>query len=354
MACAHVQLAALALAAGDSCRESAFEKLASMTNDARSPPESSYVSSLENIQPGSSATCGATKCYVPSATKDRTGYLLYRYHSNKTYTHPPVSWMYASCLASRYGIKHLLLAPEERVEVSTQMMSRLSSMDRTHYKPKLRTEALAHLHARKQMVVQKVRTFAPSGLLVGCFGAKGQNTRASLPAFARTATSAHAVSHLNASLESTRLVLLNEGCLTGDVQFIVSTDGDVIHIDLDRGLACDNSRGLTAIDSCFRALVSRLDALVHGTTMAPPVAAPPEAAPPEAAPRAAAPPALEPAALFGGMLPALPVTLPAVAPPEAGAVPRRGERDKKEPSKYSPSLFLGNNVEHDGSQGGAT
>ena len=69
---------------------------------------------------------------------------------------------------------------------------------------------------------------------------------------------------LNASLKSTRQLLLNESCLADDLQFIVSNDGDVIHIDLDRALACRKQyqQKMATIDKCFRMLVNRLAALV--------------------------------------------------------------------------------------------
>jgi hypothetical protein len=247
-----------------SCRELAFEELASMTNGATVRPsrESQPAFSWEDINTGSNATCGMTKCYFPSATANCTGYLI----SGNDAHDPPLSWLYARCLASRYGIKHLLRAPEERINVSTQMAYYLGSVHRAHYNLHLTTKALLGVHSGDQLLVQKVKT-APPGLLVGCVGNKWHNALAALASFASTVTSAHAVGHLNASLESTRQLLLKERCLTGDLQFIISSGGDVIHIDLDRALACKQMHRLRSrsatIDRCFRVLVNRLAALVQ-------------------------------------------------------------------------------------------
>lgn len=244
-----------------SCRESAFEELATAHPSRESRPAFSW----EDINTGSNATCGKTKCYFPSATANCTGYLI---SGNDTHD-PPLSWLYARCLANRYGITHLLRAPEERIDVSTQMAHYLGSVHRAHYNLHLTTTALLGVHSGDQLLVQKVQT-APPGLLVGCVGRKWHNALAALASFASTVTSTHAVGHLNASLESTRQLLLNERCLTADLQFIISSDGDVIHIDLDRALACKQHRQkMATIDRCFRALVNRLAALVL-PTLAPP------------------------------------------------------------------------------------
>ena len=244
-----------------SCRELAFEELASMTNVATVRPsrESQPAFSWEDINTGSNATCGMTKCYFPSATANCTGYLI----SGNDAHDLPLSWLYARCLASRYGIKHLLRAPEERINVSTQMAYYLGSVHRAHYNLHLTTKALLGVHSGDQLLVQKVKT-APPGLLVGCVGNKWHNALAALASFASTVTSARAVGHLNASLKSTRQLLLKERCLTGDLQFIISSGGDVIHIDLDRDLACKQMHQSDAtIDRCFRVLVNRLAALVQ-------------------------------------------------------------------------------------------
>ena len=239
-----------------SCRESAFEELASMTNVAATARPSAF--SWEDIRTGSNATCGKAKCYFPSASANCKGYLI----SGNDTSLPPLSWLHARCLANRYGLKHLLRAPEERIDVSTQMAYYLGSVHKAHYNLHRTTRALLGVHSGDQLTVQKVQT-APPGLLVGCVGHKLHSSLDALASFASTVTSAHAVGHLNASLESTRQLLLNEHCLTADLQFIISSDGDVIHIDLDRALACKQHKAkMATIDNCFQTLVHSLAALV--------------------------------------------------------------------------------------------
>ena len=246
----------------------------------RSQNGSSGTFNWEDIEAGSKATCGFSKCFIQSATNKDAGYLVAVCGVSAGHLRSDVLcktedtafiWMYSNCLANRYGIKHLMLAPEEHVAVSTSIASRLQSVHAAQslemfQVPRFarKRSILSSVRPGEQLVVQTVQTAPQPSLLVGCWADKWQSTLAGLAAFTSAVrVTTVFVSHLNSSLEPTRKLLLNEDCLTVDLQFFISDEGDVIHLDLDRGLINCKQRPEQYIGSaqwgldCLQQLVSR-------------------------------------------------------------------------------------------------
>ena len=219
-----------------------------------SPPTRSTFA-WNSIEAGSQATCGFKKCYVESAAKNGTGYLI---SIDADSGHGPLSWpwLYASCLTKRYGFKHFLLGPQESVKVSMPLASRLKSLHGSKYvydNPGKRG-ALGELQSSPSAVrVQPVRT-APRGLLVGCLMRKWNHKQTRLRSF-MGAMNSTTLARLRSSLESTRRHLQSEPCLLRDFQVFMSDGGDIFHIDVDRSWKCPHA-GQPLTPRCLQKLVN--------------------------------------------------------------------------------------------------
>ena len=69
-----------------------------------------------------------------------------------------------------------------------------------------------------------------------------------MPAAAAALCTPEFVNRLETSLNDTRQLLLDERCLSRDLQFMLSYEGDIFHIDLDRTGHCKRLARLSGED----------------------------------------------------------------------------------------------------------
>lgn len=277
--------AELQLTSRNTCRESSAARAKGAPPPAQRPSPTPKPSSLSCEDIDSVATCGESKCYIQSKKEENVGYLINR-HTLSTYiiynregrmtnNTAPAGWVYeyANCVAKRYGANHLLMAPEERITAATPIASCLEAVRVAHYNPNAKKKRRPKktkfkLDRGEQLVLHQVQTAPYPSLLVGCSKTKWKYVESHLPAFAsKVNVSTAFVERLEAALERTRTLLLDETCLLADLQFYVSSKGEVYHLDLDRSLRCQGkgkktgksaSRCLTALGSEFKKYIKQL------------------------------------------------------------------------------------------------
>ena len=216
-----MMLASAAFAVGSICVERA----------ARPPNKSNGSGSFDwnDVVIGDDVACGVDKCYLASKT-GATGYLV-----SEKLDKVGESWSFANCLKQRYGLKHFLLAPQQKVRVSDEVAARLTSM---HVTRNSSAKTLTHafrLYGHHSMAVQKVRA-APAGVInIGCTRRKRRFTAAALPDSRGAARDKAAFRRrLNASLQASLAAISHEPCLLRDFQVFLTEEGHLIHVDLDR------------------------------------------------------------------------------------------------------------------------
>ena len=231
--------------------------------------------------------CGGEKCYFPSfshclisdegASKGRcianVGYLISAESSYQNLPNHTV-WLYASCLAARYGVKHFLLGPEERVVIPKQAAVFLQGTRFHRYTHKggavdasdvvenaphrtsvLLGEKLTQdfaKHSLHHVMVYRLQE-APSGVIFRCTQVHQQERKTWGPFLASVEMDkALFVSTLSRQLSATYRMLSNEFCLIRDFQVVINREGYIHHLDLDRCFTTNSRTGAAELVSVLR------------------------------------------------------------------------------------------------------
>lgn len=229
-----------------------------------------------NGSAGRPMQCGTLKCYFPLPTKalGKMGYLV-MVQRGEVQISSFLALSYANCIAVVYGARHLLVGPEERAVIPAKYEHRLQSLQTVNsFVPWARYYNRSIHHHLKYasrpeytVVVQQVLEAPYPHFLIGCGSRKLWRTDQEMDrmrASVRYDKRSSFLQKLGKSLYGTRKLLVDEPCLAVDFQAIITLDGDIFHIDLDRCFhrkhrvkKSDFDSARAGIEPCFDQLLRR-------------------------------------------------------------------------------------------------
>jgi hypothetical protein len=210
--------------------------------------------------------CGKNKCLYRLKTDPQIGYLVVPWRARPSgrrdrYTALNLGWLLAQELQKEYDIRHLYLAPPENATVTEELEEHLnynlwSEQYQQMLSGKMRQSKL--FHNGSKVHAQKVQLAPRRHLMMGCVESKAFAFLNNLPNFLSfVEDKGKFLSHIQQHLVTARVIMDNHPCMVKDFQVMITTEGDVYHLDFDR---CFTSKGelfsmsQNYTDSCLQTL----------------------------------------------------------------------------------------------------
>lgn len=235
------------------------------------PPRPSEEFHMESLGPEPRGVCGYTKCFFPyEPDPSRFGYVI----AQKNRREIVQSWEFGQQMRKMYGIRHLMLGPFQRHNITVKEADKLDAHLRlwTHSaegfgdRPRRFSEGA--------VFVQPVLTAPQNSVLIGCVNDKKET---SIPEYKALLERVQLEkrdqfrSRLGQQLNRLKLAAQAKPCLLRDFQAIVAPSGDLFLLDFDDCTHKPHPRNpepeeaefcLPLLDDLFNSEVDELDQLV--------------------------------------------------------------------------------------------
>ena len=194
------------------------------------------------------ASCGASKCFLASASNSSLGYLVVddaamsQEKNMSVFDAMSIAWKTANMIQEKYGAKHYLLQPPQKIVVTDQLAIQLHNLV---YQPALegtkRAKQQSLFRNSTSIIVQKVLK-APSPILVlGCAWENKELTKRDVINFAPLILDKPSFNQrFGDEIKRVQTILNDNLKLSIDFQAIVDLEGNLFHIDLDGSIYFDH------------------------------------------------------------------------------------------------------------------
>lgn len=205
---------------------------------------------LQDIDMEQDAPCGVFKCMFRSKRSSQLGYLVAQTtrnskngHGSKKFQALQMGSDMATKLQANYGLRHMFLAPPEKLDCpqSTDCIQALNKRTTSSiHRPGNSFKTFLPIESGKpwtKLLVQPVQVADGPILQFGCNEKKLEDTKYSLQTYINNVAVGDPDAfegRLRKDVNSTIRALLAEPCLLVDFQVLLDGQGRLIHLDLDR------------------------------------------------------------------------------------------------------------------------
>ena len=183
---------------------------------------------------GEGGTCGATKCYFsqPQRHGEAVGWLI-RQSGLQDISDWTDAWDLAQDLQAQFGVCHLMLGEPKQRHLTSDKAEQLNG---NLFHMVLEHDINADRYKEGTVIMQPVRPCPwPECIMIGCGRHKYDKWKEDLPEFLQGVEDpARLLRAMEESVRSSNAMMAETKCLEPDWQALLSDDGVIFHIDVDR------------------------------------------------------------------------------------------------------------------------